>query len=129
MAGQYIDAAIQVIEASEAGVPVKISAVRAVHKYAIFLCALDSVLIARNSFFQGGDASTLSPFAPRIAKDMGPFLLMTSDDTLSLVLETLSVVVQVDKGSWLTTELADSLVSAILEVWTKNNKGHIFILL
>jgi hypothetical protein len=53
---------------------------------------------------------------------------MTSDDTLSLVLETLSVVVQVDKGSWLTTELADSLVSAILEVWTKNNKGHIFIL-
>ncbi|KAJ7823248.1 ARM repeat-containing protein [Mycena leptocephala] len=110
LAGQYIDAAIQVIEASEAGVPVKISAVRAVH-----------------NFFQGGDASTLSPFAPRIAKDMGPFLLMTSDDTLSLVLETLSVVVQVDKGSWLTTELADSLVSAILEVWTKNNKDPIFL--
>ncbi|KAF7337532.1 ARM repeat-containing protein [Mycena sanguinolenta] len=92
LAGQYIDAAIQVIEASEAGVPVKISAVRAVH-----------------NFFQDGDASTLAPFAPRIAKDLGPFLLITSDDTLSLVLETLSVIVQVDK------------------VWTKNNKDPIFL--
>ncbi|KAF8215831.1 ARM repeat-containing protein [Mycena galopus ATCC 62051] len=110
LAGQYIEAAIQVIEASEAGVPVKISAVRAVH-----------------NFFQGGDASTLSPFAPRIAKDLGPFLLITSDDTLSLVLETLSVIVQVDKGNWLTTDLADSLVMAILEVWTKNNKDPIFL--
>ncbi|KAJ7269388.1 ARM repeat-containing protein [Mycena haematopus] len=110
LAGQYIDAAIQVIEASEAGVPVKISAVRAVH-----------------NFFQGGDASTLSPFAPRIAKDLSPFLLITSDDTLSLVLETLSVIVQVDRGNWLTTELADSLVLAILEVWTKNNKDPIFL--
>ncbi|KAJ7724258.1 ARM repeat-containing protein [Mycena metata] len=110
LAGQYIDAAVQVIEAADASVPVKISAVRAIH-----------------NFFQGGDASTLSPFAPRIAKDLGPFLLLTSDDTLSLVLETLSVVVQVDKGSWLTPELADSLVRAILEVWTKNNKDPIFL--
>ncbi|KAJ7070709.1 ARM repeat-containing protein [Mycena amicta] len=111
LAGQYIDAAVQVIEASEAGVPVKISAVRAVH-----------------NFFQGAnDGPTLSPFAPRIAKDLGPFLLATSDDTLSLVLETLSVVISVDKGRWLTVELADSLVSAILEVWTTNNKDPIFL--
>jgi importin-9 len=48
---------------------------------------------------------------------------VTSDDTLSLVLETLSVVVQVDKGSWITTELANSLVLAVLEVWNNNNKG------
>jgi hypothetical protein len=31
-AGQYLDAAIQVVEATEAGIPVKISAVKAVHK-------------------------------------------------------------------------------------------------
>jgi len=52
-------------------------------------------------------------------------MFMTSDDTLSLVLETLSVVVQVDKGSWITTELANSLTLAVLEVWNKNNKGII----
>ncbi|KAF7307222.1 ARM repeat-containing protein [Mycena indigotica] len=111
LAGQYIEAAIQVIEASSAGVPVKISAVRAVH-----------------NFFQGAnDGPTLSPFAPRIAKDLGPFLLATSDDTLSLVLETLSVIITVDKGRWLTEDLASSLVSAILEVWTSNNKDPIFL--
>lgn len=57
-------------------------------------------------------------------------MFMTSDDTLSLVLETLSVVVQVDKASWISTELATSLVLAVLEVWNKNNKGitlHLFL--
>lgn len=32
LAGQYLDASVQVIEATEAGIPVKISAVKAVHK-------------------------------------------------------------------------------------------------
>jgi len=32
LAGQYLDAAVQVIEADNAGIPVKISAVKAVHK-------------------------------------------------------------------------------------------------
>lgn len=75
------------------------------------------------SFCQGGEDSALIPFASRITRDLGPFLLITSDDTLSLVLETLSVVLEVDQGQWLTPELARSLVSASLEVWSKNNKG------
>ena len=33
LAGQYLEAAIHVIEASEPGIPVKISAVKAIHKY------------------------------------------------------------------------------------------------
>lgn len=33
LATQYIDAAIQVLESVEAGVPVKVSAVRALNKY------------------------------------------------------------------------------------------------
>ncbi|EDR15931.1 uncharacterized protein LACBIDRAFT_242896 [Laccaria bicolor S238N-H82] len=109
-AGHYLDATIQVVESTEAGIPVKISAVKAVH-----------------NFFQAGDDSVLVPFAPRIAKDLGPFMLLTSEDTLSLVLETLSVVVEVDQGKWLTHDLADSLVVAVLEVWHKNNKDPIFI--
>ena len=51
---------------------------------------------------------------------------MTTEDTLSLVLETLSVVVEVDESKWLTPELANSLVLAVLEVWTKNNKGTVW---
>ena len=60
---------------------------------------------------------------PRVAKDIGPFLLVTSEDTLSLVLETLSVVLEVEKGRWLTEELAAALVAAVLDVWSKNTKG------
>jgi importin-9 len=65
---------------------------------------------------------------PRIAKDLGPFLLVTSEDTLSLVLETLGVVVDVDDSKWITEDLANSLVLAVLEVWAKNNKGAIWCL-
>jgi len=75
------------------------------------------------SFCQGGEDSALTPFAPRIARDLGPFLLVASEDTLSLILETVSVVIEVDQGKWLTSELAESLVSASLEVWSKNSKG------
>ncbi|KAK7464422.1 hypothetical protein VKT23_006589 [Stygiomarasmius scandens] len=110
LAGQYLDAAVQVIEASNASIPIKVSAVKAVH-----------------NFCTGSDDSALTPFIPRIAKDLGPFLLVTSEDTLSLVLETLAVVVEVDKGKWLTQELASALVVSTLEVWNKNNKDPIFL--
>lgn len=79
------------------------------------------------SFCQGGDDSALINFAPRIAKDLCPFFLMTSDDTLNLVLDATSVVLQVEDGKWITPELADSLVEVALEVWRKNNKGQLFL--
>lgn len=76
-----------------------------------------------NSFCQGAEESAIIDLVPRITKDLGPFLLMTSDDTLSLVLETLSVLLEVGGGSWLGTELASSLLVALFDVWEKNNKG------
>jgi hypothetical protein len=33
IAGQYLDAAVQVLEAADAGIPIKISAVKAICKY------------------------------------------------------------------------------------------------
>lgn len=35
MAGQYLEAAMHVIESNAAGIPVKISAVKAIHKYVL----------------------------------------------------------------------------------------------
>ena len=66
--------------------------------------------------------------ATRIAKDIGPFLPVTSEDTLTLVLETLAVVVQIDDGKWITEDLARALVVAILDVWMKNNKGMLYMM-
>lgn len=63
------------------------------------------------------------PVAPQIAKDLGPLLLLTNEDTLSLILETLSAVIEVDGGKWITPELAESLVIVMLQVWAQNNKG------
>ena len=74
------------------------------------------------SFCQDITHSSLRPLAPRIAKDLGPFLLITSEDTLSLVLEALSVVVEIE-GDWITPQLAGDLVTAVLDVWRKNVKG------
>ncbi|KAI0829067.1 ARM repeat-containing protein [Trametes gibbosa] len=110
LAGHYLDAAVQVLEATEAGIPVKVSAVKAIH-----------------NFCQNIDDAVAVLMAPRIAKDIGPFLPVTSEDTLTLVLETLAVVVQIDEGKWITEDLARSIVVAILDVWMKNNKDPIFI--
>lgn len=70
------------------------------------------------------DDVVLIPMAPRMVKDIGPFLSETSEDTLTLVLETLSVVMELDNGAWITVELAHSLVQAVLNVWMKYNKGQ-----
>ncbi|KAH7915756.1 armadillo-type protein [Hygrophoropsis aurantiaca] len=111
MTGQYLEAAIHVIESNSAGIPVKVSAVKAVH-----------------NFCQGsGDDKAIAPFVSHIAQDLGPFLLLTTEDALSLVLETMSVLLDVEKGKWLTNDLANSLVLAVLEVWAKNNKDPIFL--
>jgi len=60
---------------------------------------------------------------PRIIRDLGPFLLETTEDTLSLVLETVSVLSAVAKGSWFTTDLAVALSTALLDIWPKNIRG------
>ena len=69
------------------------------------------------------------PLAPRIAKDIGPFLPVTSEDTLTLVLETLAAVVEIEEGRWVDADLARALITACLDVWMKNNKGAPFPLL
>ncbi|KAJ7597774.1 ARM repeat-containing protein [Mycena floridula] len=110
LAGQYLEAAIHVLEAADGTIPVKVSAVKAI-----------------NNFCQGAQDSALAPFMPRIAKDLGPFLAVTSEDTLAMVLEALSVVLEVERGSWMTIELAQALVSAVLDVWSKNSRDPIFL--
>lgn len=125
-ATQYLEAAVQVIESTEAGAPVKISAVKAVQKCVVPFqgCKYCPVLIVHCSFYEGGDEDVLAPFAPRIARDLGPLLAITSEDTLTLVLETFSVVLGVKNGQWLSPELASAIAIACLEVWHKNNRGR-----
>lgn len=126
IAGSYLDAAIRVIENDDAQIPIKVSAVKAIQKCVPFSVFLDIrwqwLSHTYLSFCQNIVHTSLGSLAPRIAKDLGPFLLITSEDTLSLVLEALSVVVEIE-GDWMTPQLAGDLVTAVLDVWTKNVKG------
>lgn len=129
MAGQYLQATVHVLEAVDASAPIKISAVKAVLKYgfiSMMLC-LCLIMCLRHSFCKDISDSLLEPVAPRIAMAVGPFLSVTSEDTLSLVLEALLTIVEIRKCAWMTQDLATSLVSAVLDIWTKNNKGTFYI--
>jgi hypothetical protein len=68
--------------------------------------------------------ATLVSYVSRIATDLVPFLAATSEDALSLSLETLSAIVGVDEGKWMTTEVANSLALAVLQAWMKNSRGE-----
>ena len=81
-----------------------------------------------SSFCTQMDESVLVSEAERMAKDVGPFLLLTNEDTLSLVLETLSSIVRINNGVWMNPDLAESLVTAMLQVWVNNNKGELLSL-
>ncbi|GJE89716.1 ARM repeat-containing protein [Phanerochaete sordida] len=102
VAGQYIDAVISVLEAKEVTIPVKVSAIRAVQ-----------------GFCKNCSDSEVFPRASRICKSIEGFIPITSSDTLTLVLDALSALLLVHRGTWLTVELADTTVSAVLNVWVK----------
>lgn len=62
--------------------------------------------------------------APRMIHNLGPLLLSTTEDTLTLILGTLDVSLQIDNGRWLTPDLTASISSALLEIWVKNARGR-----
>ncbi|KAK2464757.1 hypothetical protein APHAL10511_003175 [Amanita phalloides] len=110
LAGQYLEAAIQAVEMPGTSGLLKVSAVKAIQ-----------------NFCEIGNDSALVPFAVRIARNLGPFLLAASDDTLLLILEAVSSVLRIGEGAWLDGGLADALVLATLHVWNKSIKDPIII--
>lgn len=70
-----------------------------------------------------GASSTVVVQAPRILRDLTPLLNVTSEDSLSLVAETLLAVVELGNSAWLTPDMAPPLVTTLMEVWVKNVKG------
>lgn len=69
------------------------------------------------------DSAELNTYATRILGDLTPFLTSTSDDTLALIVETATVVVKINLGSWLTIEAVQVLTRVVLDAWRKNARG------
>ena len=76
------------------------------------------------SFCGGMPAPVLASYAARIAVDLGPLLLVTVEDTLSLILETIASVVDISYGNWITPDIAQGLVNVVLDVWKRNDQGN-----
>ncbi|KAF8314424.1 ARM repeat-containing protein [Clavulina sp. PMI_390] len=113
LAGQYLHAAVEVLENPSATVPVKVSAVKAIRNF----CRHMSV-----------DSGDIVSYAPRILGDLVPFLGSTTEDTLSLIVETVTATVQINKGSWLTAEGSSALARAIIvDAWQKNSEDPILL--
>jgi hypothetical protein len=46
-----------------------------------------------------------------------------TEDALTLVVEALLAVIEMDESRWMTPELTAPLVVALMSVWVKNVKG------
>ncbi|KAL5640264.1 hypothetical protein ACGC1H_007512 [Rhizoctonia solani] len=106
---QYLEAAWTVLK-SEASAPVKVSAVKAIR-----------------NFISHISGESMAGVAPRILQDLAPLLLITVEETLALVMETLSVLLKVEGGRWLAADHAASLTTALLDVWQKNVKDQVLL--
>ncbi|BGP14490.1 hypothetical protein JCM10213v2_002439 [Rhodosporidiobolus nylandii] len=96
---QYIDAAIQVLDAAEAGVPVKVSAVRALLNFFRHL---------RENVEPSQAAITLSKLLP--------LLPHTTENTLVLVLDAIQSCLKA-AGSVLDAATCSALIKAVLTTW------------
>ncbi|CCA73674.1 related to KAP114-Member of the karyopherin-beta family, nuclear import [Serendipita indica DSM 11827] len=101
--GQYLTAAVEALESSSSGVPLKVAALKAVRNF----CSIP-------------DDKPIAPMGPRIVAALSPFMTSVTEDSLALVLEALSTVVQVDGGKWLTPELATQVVQLMLQTYARN---------
>lgn len=103
VAPHFVEAAVSALEASQS-VPVKISAVRALHMFARKL-----------------SQQVIAPYQARIIQDLGPLVQHTSANTLMLLLDALSAVIAADEQNAAVCEPATTPV--LLDIWYKNPQG------
>lgn len=107
---QYLEVAWTALKAESTSAAVKVSAVKAIR-----------------NFISHIPDETVAGVASRILQDLAPLLLITAEETLTLVMETLSVLLKVEGGKWLTPDHASSLTTALLDVWRKNVKDQVLL--
>ncbi|ODN87698.1 hypothetical protein L198_06924 [Cryptococcus wingfieldii CBS 7118] len=101
LAGQYLSAAVQVLEASDVSVPVKISAVKTI-----------------KNFCRHVDPFVLKPFSTKTLHLILPLLPQASSETLYLVLETLRAITSMD-DDLLDEQTTRTVVDVLFDVWLR----------
>ncbi|KAG8887813.1 hypothetical protein FRB98_008995 [Tulasnella sp. 332] len=113
---QYLCAALDILEHQETPIPVKVSAIVAIKNFCLRIVSEDDV----------GYEEVVAQ-APRIVRDLTPLLGATTDESLSLVADALFVAVEINESKWLTTEITEPLVAALMQVWVQNVKDPILL--
>ena len=127
IARQYAAHSVTILESKDSGIPVKLSAVKAIRKYVNIVSCLDILTGGLDdSICEAHNDGVIGSEAARIAHVLGSLVLVTEDDTLTVVLDTFTTVLKVHDGSWLSTDLSASIAKAFLEAWSKNSKGWQF---
>ncbi|TIA84907.1 hypothetical protein E3P99_04112 [Wallemia hederae] len=103
LASAFVNAAATILDQAEAGVAVKVSAVRAIRNFA-------------NSL----DDELVGPKAMQILSSIVPLLAHTTESTLGLLIEAVDSVLGTLDTTALSTELVVQLASVVLPVWEKN---------
>ena len=123
LAGQYIEASVQVLEAQAVTIPVKASAIQATKGYVTFNVRVDAYRSRSRRFVSKCPDATLAPHTQRICTCIVGFMQICTAATLSMVLDTLARLLAVQQGKWLTPELAQALLPSTLDVWQKSAAG------
>ncbi|KAI8066912.1 armadillo-type protein [Gongronella butleri] len=108
MASQYVTVAVQALQSPASGVPVKISALRA-------LC----------NFCKHMDPQYVSPYQVQIMEGSCQLLPVATEESLMLLLDTLSSSVKINRQ--VTAQYEQTLTPAILDVWSKFASDSIII--
>ncbi|KAI8076801.1 armadillo-type protein [Halteromyces radiatus] len=100
MASQYVAVAVNALQDPTSGVPVKISAFRALNNYSKYL-----------------DAQYVTPYQATIMELTCQLLPLTTEESLMLLLDTLGSSVKINKE--VTAQYEQTLTSAVLDVWRR----------
>ncbi|KAG0175607.1 Importin 9 [Apophysomyces sp. BC1015] len=100
MASQYVAVAVNALQSPVSGIPVKISALRALNNYCKYL-----------------DAQHVDPYQVNIMEGTCQLLPSATEESLMLLLDTLSSSVTIN--SEVTARYEQVLTPAVLEIWKK----------
>lgn len=125
LAQSYLDAAVNALGSEGTAVPVKLSAVKTIKKYAAALFC--SFQLTTSSFCRFVREEVVRPHSARIVQLLVPLLQQTTEDTLYLTLETIRAVLGLHK-QLLDAQSAAELAARVLEVWSKYTEGELLII-
>lgn len=98
MASQYVSVAVQALQSPTSGIPVKISALRALNNYCKYL-----------------QAEYTNPYQVNIMEGTCQLLPLSTEESLMLLLDTLANAVKINKE--VTAKYEQILTPAILQIW------------